>query len=160
MFVQSSVHSVAVNVPSPAVPFSGQPVSLTPTVTPPSSVTASFAALAPGEIISPIGPAIVPQSNFRGEGTVRVGSSDAVGPYGTQDTAGNVREWCLDWYGAYPGGAVSDPTGSASGSGRVIRGGDWSIFGRFCRSAFRNRNFSLVAYNYVGFRVVLAPVQP
>ncbi len=52
---------------------------------------------------------------------------------------GNVWEWCLDWYGTYPG-AVSDPVGAASGSFRVLRGGCWGDYADECGSAFR--------YNY------------
>jgi pimeloyl-ACP methyl ester carboxylesterase len=73
----------------------------------------SFAALAPGEIISPIGPAIVPMSNFAAAGPARVGSSGAVGPYGTYDTAGNVREWALNASGDLRwilGGGYDDPS--------------------------------------------------
>ncbi len=36
------------------------------------------------------------QSNFGGRGAAPVGSSQAVGPYGTYDLTGNVREWCLN----------------------------------------------------------------
>ena len=38
---------------------------------------------------------------------------------------GNVWEWVQDWYGNYPGGAVTDPRGPGSGSYRVSRGGGW-----------------------------------
>lgn len=53
------------------------------------------------------------------------------------DMHGNVWEWCKDWYGAYPGGNISDPKGAATGSLRVARGGSWLNPGTFWRSANR-----------------------
>jgi len=69
--------------------------------------------------------------------TSPVGSFGANG-YGLYDMAGNVFEWCWDWYSdsAYTEGAT-DPRGAASGSYRVLRGGSWGDASGAARSAFR-----------------------
>jgi formylglycine-generating enzyme required for sulfatase activity len=52
--------------------------------------------------------------------------------WGLYDMAGNVFEWCQDWYGPYPGGSVTDPQGPDSGSARVLRGGSWFNAANYC----------------------------
>ena len=57
--------------------------------------------------------------------------------WGLYDMHGNVYEWCQVYYGDYPSGSVTDPTGK-SGAFRVKRGGSWLYVARACRSARRH----------------------
>ena len=95
-----------------------------------------------------------------------IGTTSAVGcfpkgisPYGIADMAGNVLEWCHDyWYDKYPSGKITDPTGPLKGSNRVDRGGCCFVTARICRSARRGRYHPGLRYHDLGFRLLrLAP---
>lgn len=82
-------------------------------------------------------------------------------PWGLYDMHGNVWEWCLDrWESSLPGGSVTNFPSSAEGPLRVARGGSWLYEAKACRSANRDDYSPSNRCSDVGFRVVLAPMQP
>ena len=96
------------------------------------------------------------QANFGGNhgGTSQVGTFPA-NAWGLYDMHGNVREWCMDWYGEYPESNVTDPQGPRDGLFRVRRGGSWYDDAETCRSARRFTYNHFERPDGIGFRVAL-----
>ena len=90
--------------------------------------------------------------NF-GNCTHRVGQKQP-NELGLYDMSGNVREWCEDWYGDYSVASQRDPSGAASGSRRVSRGGSWGNAARLCRVSFRSSYTPGDRFIFLGFRLV------
>ena len=90
-----------------------------------------------------------------GSKTHPVGTKQA-NELGIYDMSGNVYEWCSDWYGSYSSSSQTNPTGADSGSSRVIRGGCWDGFARFCRLSYRGRIPPYICSYYLGLRLALS----
>jgi formylglycine-generating enzyme required for sulfatase activity len=82
--------------------------------------------------------------------------ADMANGYGLYDMAGNVSEWCIDWYDSnyYSSSPYDNPTGPASGTYRVLRGGCWYCDSTFGRVAYRTYYGQDSRSYHVGFRVV------
>jgi formylglycine-generating enzyme required for sulfatase activity len=76
---------------------------------------------------------------------------------GIYDMSGNVCEWVNDWYGGYNSETQTNPKGPPFGSNRVLRGGSWYNFARYCRVSFRFSFNPDYRYGYLGFRLAVSP---
>lgn len=110
----------------------------------------------PEEILYPSGNNIErSQANFFSSDTTAV-MSYPPNAYGLFDMAGNVYEWCQDWYGYhYYSASVQEPNspkGPLQGVYRVLRGGCWKSLKEDLRCAHRHRNNPGTMNGTYGFR--------
>jgi formylglycine-generating enzyme len=100
-----------------------------------------------------------PSDNTEADGYLATAPVQSYRPngYGLWCMAGNVWEWCEDWFspGYYAQSAAHDPRGPAAGTGRVMRGGSFLCHDSYCnryRVAARSSNTPDSSASNIGFR--------
>ena len=100
-----------------------------------------------------------PQHNTEEDGYLTTAPVKTFAPngFGLYNTAGNVWEWCADWFDAgwYAASPAADPQGPESGEQRVMRGGSYLCHHSYChryRVAARSSNTPESTSGNTGFR--------
>jgi formylglycine-generating enzyme required for sulfatase activity len=76
-----------------------------------------------------------------------------VSRWGIEDLVGNVWEWVADYYGPYTDADQRDPSGPATGTTHVMRGGAWNgAYSDWVRPSFRFHDAAETRSHGVGFR--------
>lgn len=110
----------------------------------------SYPYLIEENYVSHQNPEVVTSQN---RGTTIAVNELAPNAFGLYHMHGNVAEWCFDYYGEYDVENNVNPTGAASGSLRVNRGGGYNDFGKHLRSAYRSATNPVDADQNLGFRI-------